>query len=259
MTIAKGLMSLGAATVLCLLAPLAAAARTVEEPVRLEWEEGDVAGLSTMFDQDSGQAVGFVEYRQTRQGDHLSMTRIAWFHDGSSDEDHAEALAGETLQALRGSSIIRDGSGTAVVDVSIDVVGDRIRGTWGEGADRRSVDVAAALPPATYWGPLIFLVLKNFEGNAVDGRVRFRTVVPTPEPRVLDLELVRHGPTTMQRTASTLEVLRFDLQPTVHRMVDPVIQRLAPQTRFFIQPGAPPALVRFAGPRNYAGQRIRLE
>jgi hypothetical protein len=51
----------------------------------------------------------------------------------------------------------------------------------------------------------------------------------------------------------------LSLRPTNNWLVDPIIRRIAPPTQFFIQPGAPPALARFEGPRNYAGQKIRLE
>jgi len=34
---------------------------------------------------------------------------------------------------------------------------------------------------------------------------------------------------------------------------------LAPDTNFFVQLGAPPGLVRFDGPRNFAEQKIRIE
>jgi len=33
----------------------------------------------------------------------------------------------------------------------------------------------------------------------------------------------------------------------------------APETHFIVTPGSPPALARFGGPRNYAGQQIRIE
>ncbi len=52
---------------------------------------------------------------------------------------------------------------------------------------------------------------------------------------------------------------RFTLLPTVNFLVDPILQRLAPETVFFVAPGKPSSIVRFAGPRNYQGQMIRIE
>jgi hypothetical protein len=49
------------------------------------------------------------------------------------------------------------------------------------------------------------------------------------------------------------------LRPTINFIVDPILQWLVPDTQFFVSPGTPPALARFAGPRNYAGQKIRIE
>ena len=42
-------------------------------------------------------------------------------------------------------------------------------------------------------------------------------------------------------------------------LIDPAIRMLTPETNFFVLPGAPPGLARFEGPRNFAGQKIRIE
>ena len=233
--------------------------RTSAEGIRLTHPEGDVAGFTAIYAADGAQPIGFVEYRQVRRGDTLSMTRIAHFRDGSSDEDTAEAHVAGALDATRGRSIIRDANGAASVDLTIDVTGQRIRGSWGTGAERKTIDEHRDLSPRTYWGPLIFIVLKNFEANAADGRVAFETVAPTPQPRVLELELVRGESTRLQRTGAALDVVRYDLRPTVHWAIDPFIRAIAPDTHFLVRQGDPPALARFAGPRNYAGQEIRIE
>ena len=120
-------------------------------------------------------------------------------------------------------------------------------------------DEHVELPAGTYWGPLIFIVVRNFEQNAADGRVVFRTVAPTPKPRVIDMELVRDGDAVVSPPGGKLDVVKLLLRPTINWLVDPIIQRIAPRTEFFVQPSAPPALARFEGPRNYAGQEIRLE
>jgi hypothetical protein len=39
----------------------------------------------------------------------------------------------------------------------------------------------------------------------------------------------------------------------------PIIRMFAPETTFLVQAGAPPSLARFDGPRNFAGQKIRIE
>jgi hypothetical protein len=56
-----------------------------------------------------------------------------------------------------------------------------------------------------------------------------------------------------------LEAVRFALRPTVNWLIDPVIRMLTPETNSFVKPGAPPGLARFEGPRNFAGQKIRIE
>jgi hypothetical protein len=234
-------------------------ARESGDPIQLQWMEGDVAGMTAIWSPDGTKVIGFVEYHQHREGDHLEAARVARFADGSSDEDQVEARVGGTLEALRGRSIIRDQRGTSVVDLTIDVPGGRITGFSADGEDRTSYDEQVRLPAGTYWGPLIFIVVKNFDQNAIDGRVVFRTVAPTPRPRVVDLELIRDGTTAVTPPGGKLDVVLLSLRPTINWLVDPIIQRIAPSTRFFMQPGAPPALARFEGPRNYAGQEIRLE
>ena len=186
--------------------------------------------------------------------------RIARFRDGSSDEDSADArLVGDRLEAVSGRSITRDVKGEQVVDVHIDVQEGRIAATWGSGSDHHTMDDRVALPKGTYWGPLVFVVLKNFEANAEDGRLVFRTVAPTPKPVVLDLEIVREGPAVIDRTAVHLDSQTFRLSPTVHWMVDPLVRLVAPRATFWILPGDPPALARFSGPRNYARQEIVIQ
>jgi len=256
MTWARGLLI----AVTLLSVTRAALARRPGEPIQLDWTEGDVAGFSAIKAPDGSETIGSIEYHQTRKGDVLEAVRVARFVDGSSDEDHAVArVAGERLEAVRGRSMIRDARGQVVVDVHIDVEQDRLHGFWMDGDDRERFDMQAELPPATYWGPLIFIVLKNFAANEERGRVRFQTVAPTPKPRVLTMELVRDGASTLERPGGELGVHEYKLQPNIGWAVDPIIHALIPSTRFFVEPGEPPALARFAGPRNYAGQEIRLE
>lgn len=237
----------------------AAAHRDPGDPIRLAWVEGDVAGMTSIFSPDGKSTIGFVEYRQRRRGDILEAVRIARFGDGSSDEDRVEARIGETLQTLRGRSVIRNAKAVATVDITIDVAGGRITGFSGLGDKRQTYDERVELPPGTYWGPLIFIVIKNFEQNAADGRLVFRTVVATPKPRVFDLELLREEQSSIRRRGGKIDVVRFALRPTVNWLIDPVIRMFAPETNFLVQPGAPPALARFDGPRNFARQKIRIE
>jgi hypothetical protein len=223
------------------------------------WTEGDVAGTTAIYGRDRREQIGFVEYHQTRHGDRLSTVRVARFRDGSSDEDRAEARIGDTLEALSGRSLIRDTDGEVAVDLEIDVAAGRVRASWGRDGGRRTSDEAMALPPGTYWGPLVFLVLKNFAANAEDGRVVFHTVAPTPRPMAIDMEIVREGDATIERLGMKIATTSFRLSPTVHWSIDPVIRLIAPRARFWIFPGDPPALARFVGPRNYARQEVVIE
>lgn len=241
---------------LALLTAAPAAARSAGDPITLTWREGDVAGFSRILAPGAERTLGAVEFHQRREGDLLHMERVARFADGSSDIDVVTARVGTTLVTLRGRSEIRGTDGRPVVALDIDVAGGRIRGS---GRDGDRWDEREALPPGTYFGPLLFLVLKNFDANADGDRVVFRTVAPTPAPRVLDMALVRLGPTTVPRAGGRVSVQRFALRPTVNVLIDPLLRLIAPTTEFLVRPGEPPALARFAGPRNYAGQEIWLE
>jgi hypothetical protein len=248
-----------ASAALILTAARAASGREAGDPIQLAWTEGDLSGLTRILSPDGRTTIGSVEYHQHRRGDVLEAVRVAHFSDGSSDEDRAEARVGKTLEAIRGRSIIRNVHGTAVVDITIDVAGGHIRGFSGLGKEREAYDELVTLPAGTYWGPLVALVVKNFEQNAADDHLVFRTVVATPKPRVLDMELVREPPTTLTRPGQRLQVVPLAMRPTINFLVDPIIQRIAPTTTFLVFPGKPPALARFTGPRNYAGQEIRIE
>lgn len=237
----------------------AASGREDTDPIKLRWIEGDVGGLTPILSPDGRQTIGMVEFEQFRQGDRLQLRRVARFLDGSSDEDEVEARVGDVLTAVRGRSIIRDKKGTPTVDLTIDVAGGRVTGFSGLGKDREEYDEKGDIPAATYWGPLIFVVLKNFDANTTDDKLVFHTLVATPKPRQIDMEVTREASTTVRRPGGQVKAGRFVLRPTVNWLLDPIIQRLAPATTFFIHPGKPPALARFDGPRNYAGQKIRLQ
>lgn len=241
-----------------LVAVRPAAAFEAGDAIRLAWQDGDLAGMSAISSPE-GEAIGFVEYRQHRSADLLTIFRLARFSDGSSDEDHATVRIGKTLQTLRGRSIVRNTKGVPTVDVTIDVDGGRISGFAGVGDEREDYDKQVELPPGTYWGALISLVAKNFDINATDGNLVFRSVICTPQPRVFDMELHRQDGRRLKRPGGSMVTMHLALRPTVNWLVDPIIRAFAPDTSFFLQPGAPPALARFEGPRNYAGQKIRIE
>lgn len=228
-------------------------------PIRMAYVEGDVAGTSIIWSEDGKRVIGIIEYRQRREQDRLHVARVARFKDGSSDEDEAEVRVGDRLESIRGRIVIRDTRGRPSVDLAIDVAGKRVRGFYLEEGERTSVDEDADIGPGTYWGALVNLVLKNFAANARDGSLVFQTVAPTPKPRVLDMELARAGTATLTRAGAAVEATRYSLLPTIHFLIDPILRRFVPETDFFLADGKPPMLVRFAGPRNHAGQRIRLD
>ncbi|MEO8230368.1 MAG: hypothetical protein ABI628_11495, partial [Chloroflexota bacterium] len=141
----------------------------------------------------------------------------------------------------------------------IDVAGKRLTGFYLDDGKRETVDEEADIGPGTYWGPLFNLALKNFDANADGDSLVFQTVAPTPKPRVIDMELKRVGRASITRQGAKVAATRFTLLPTVNFLIDPILRRFVPQTEFFVDAGKPPMLVRFAGPRNYAGQLMRLE
>jgi hypothetical protein len=49
------------------------------------------------------------------------------------------------------------------------------------------------------------------------------------------------------------------MRPTVNPILNPIVHMIAPETHFYLTRTQPPAVARFEGPRNYAGQAIRLE
>jgi hypothetical protein len=247
------------ALILGILFSSVAGARSAGDPIRLLWNEGDVSGTSTIYSVGAREPIGVIEYHQRRHGDRLSCVRIARFRDGSSDEDSTEARIDDTLEALWGHSVIRDVHGEPIVDLTIDVARNHILASWGRGETRRAVDETVALSGGTYWGPLIFFVLKNFDANADRNRLVFRTVAPTPKPMVLDMELTRAQREELARTGTQFDTWRFDLTPTIHWTIDPLLQWIAPRATFWVLPGDPPALARFAGPRNYMREQIVIQ
>jgi hypothetical protein len=247
------------AAVLALSLASAASARDAKDPIRMAYVEGDLAGYTNIFAKDGTEPIGYVEYIQHRKGDTLEARRVAWFNDGSSDEDVTVARVGKTLRLVRGQSIIRDAAGQSTVDMRVDVAQGRIWGFHGQGKDREEFDNRGEIPAATYFGPLVNLVLKNFDANAEGGKLVFHTVVPTPGPRQLDMEVARGGSSTIQRPGHPISVVQYVMRITVNPILNPVVRMVAPETNFFQTNDSPAALARFAGPRNYAGQEIRIE
>jgi len=231
------------------------------EAIRLRYKEGDVSGTSAILDPSTREQIGIIEYRQRiRKDGTLYLERTAFYADGSSDGGWAEARAGDRLEALRGEIASRDPDGRIRVEVLIDVVQGRIQGRWrNDDGSLESSDDTGDLPPGTYWGPLIFLVVKNFEANAEDGRLEVHTVQATPKPRAFDLEIVDKGHETIRLFQRGLEVNRRDLQPTLNWAVDPLLQFFTPTNSFFLLKGPPPGLARFDGVRDYRKQRILIE
>jgi hypothetical protein len=229
------------------------------EPIKLQYLEGDYAGSTTIWSEDGKRVQGYIAYSQHREGDLLKIERVARFRDGSSDEDTVEARVGARLEAIGGRSIIRDARGKPVVDLSVNVAKKRVTGFYIEDGKREAVDEEVDIGPGTYWGPLYQLVVKNFAANATDGKVVVQSILPTPKPRVIDMEFARDGAATVSRTGGSTKTERITLLPTVNFLIDPILQRLVPKTEFFVAAGDPPSLARFSGPRNYAGQMMRLE
>lgn len=238
---------------------VAAPAAADETCLRLAWVEGDVAGFSSILSPDRSRQVGYIDYRQVRDGKALEVRRIARFDDGSSDEDRIEAEVGETLRTVRGRMIIRNAAGVATLDLSIDVGEGRIRGFSGLGEERDEYDEAVEISPCTYWGPLLGIVLKNFEKNAVDDQLVVASVVATPKPRLLHFEFTRQEKVAILRAGGKIEAERFSMVPKVNFLLDPFLKFLGPDTSFFQQAGRPPSMAAFAGPRNFEGQTIRIE
>jgi hypothetical protein len=237
----------------------AAAARDAGEPIKLAYDEGDVAGIVSIFAKEGNDPIGIVQYTQRRKGDTIEAKRIAFFNDGSSDEDSAVAKVGKTLRTVRGESIIRDTAGQPIVDMHVDVGQGRVWGFYGQGEERTEFDEHGNVPAGTYFGPLINLVLKNFDANAAGGKVVFHTVVPTPSPRKLDMEVSRGDSSTIQRPGHPVAVVQYVMRVTLNPILNPLVHMMTPDTMFFQTTDSPPAMVRFAGPRNYAGKEIRIE
>jgi len=229
------------------------------EPIATKWTEGDFAGATTIWTADGKGVQGFSAYRQHREGDRLIIKQSAHYRDGSFDEDEAVVRVGKRLETVSGRSIIHDAKKKPILDLRIDVAKRRVTGFYIEDGERVEVDEELDIGPGTYWGLLFNLLVKNFDANAKDGKLVFQAVLATPKPRLLDMELMHAGSVTISRTGGSMKTDKFTLLPTVNFLIDPIIKRMAPTTLFFVQPGSPPAMMRFDGPRNYAGQRIWLE
>jgi hypothetical protein len=239
------------------LAPAAHAEPT--PPVKLAYVEGDIGGTQMIWSVDGKRVIGLIEYRQLRKKDVLVISRTAHFKDGSSDSDEAEVRVGDRLESIRGRMTIRDRKGKPTLDFTIDVAAKRVTGFYTEDGKRHEVDDEFDIGPGTYWGPLFAIVLKNFAANADGDALVFSTITATPKPRALDMRFTRAGAAKITRTGGAVATTRFTLLPTVNFLIDPILKRFVPETNFYVDGEKPPTIVRFVGPRNYAGQIMRLD
>ncbi|MEO8603901.1 MAG: hypothetical protein ABI629_15105 [bacterium] len=247
------------ATLALMCGAVTARAADPTPPIKLAYVEGDFAGATTIWSEDGKHVMGYIAYRQHLTGDRLHIERVAHFRDGSSDADEAEVKVGAHLESISGRSIIRDTRNKPTVDLKIDVPGKRVTGFYIDDGKRETVDEEVDIGPGTYWGPLFNIVLKNFAANATGDTLVFQSILPTPKPRVIDMELKRDGTAKLSRTGGRIDTTRYTLLPTINFIIDPILQHFVPTTEFFLDSGTPPSLARFAGPRNYAGQLMRLE
>lgn len=257
MTTARRLLGLVLLAVLVGIAPAARADPT--PPIKLAYVEGDIGGTQTIWSEDGKRVIGLIEYRQLRKKDVLLITRTAHFRDGSSDSDEAEVRISDRLESIRGRMVIRDTKGKATLDLKVDVAAKRVTGFYTDDGKRHEVDDEFDIGPGTYWGPLFAIVLKNFAANADGDALVFSTIAPTPKPRALDMRFTRVGAAKLTRTGGAVATTRFTLLPTVNFLIDPILKRFVPETNFYLDDEKPPTIVRFVGPRNYAGQTMRLE
>jgi hypothetical protein len=73
------------------------------------------------------------------------------------------------------------------------------------------------------------------------------------------MEVSRGDATTIARPGHTVPVTQYVMRVTINPILNPIVHMVAPETNFFQTKDTPPAMMRFAGPRNYAGQEIRIE
>ena len=250
---------LGPALLAALLGVAPPAHAETTPPVKLAYVEGDIGGTQTIWSEDGKRVIGLIEYRQHRKKDVLVIARTAHFKDGSSDSDEAEVRVGDRLESIRGRMVIRDTKGKATLDLKIDVAAKRVSGFYTDDGKRQEVDDEFDIGPGTYWGPLFAIVLKNFAANADGDALVFSTIAPTPKPRALDMRFTRAGAAKITRTGGAVATTRFTLLPTVNFLIDPILKRFVPETNFYVDGEKPPTIVRFVGPRNYAGQTMRLD
>jgi hypothetical protein len=89
---------------------------------------------------------------------------------------------GMALRIVRGRSIIRDTQRAHHRGHAHRRRRRARHGFYGLDKEHRDVDERGEVPPGTYFGPLINLVVKNFDANAEGGRLVFHTIVPTQVP-----------------------------------------------------------------------------
>jgi hypothetical protein len=131
--------------------------------------------------------------------------------------------------------------------------------TWDEkGKPDKTLDERLELPNDTYNG-MIFTVTKNFHGDASE---RVHYVVFTPEPKLIEVEIVPAGKHKVKVGKFEQEAIHYLLKPKLGKLLTffaKLTGKMPPDQHVWVYDDEVPAFVRYQGPLVHEGPVWSIE
>lgn len=245
------------AAYLCLLLFSFAATSVLAAPVPVRFPEGTVRGFLELSDL-SGKRIASGDFLQTPRGAEVKTRIVLYFKDGSL-HDETVVFTQTRHFVMKSYRLIQKGRS---FEDDMEVTLERAEGRYRvevKGKDGREKVLEGKLDlPADVYNGLIPMVMKNLpEGD----KETVHLVAFTPEPRVIELEMVPSGEDKLFVGDLAKGAHHYVLKPKLGLLTLPaaLLGRLPPDNHIWTVLKDVPAFVKFEGPLAPGGPAWRIE
>lgn len=244
-----------------MLSGLMACATVSAEPIAVRFSEGATHGFLVLR-SESGESLAQGELIQNIKGDRVDSRLVFRFKDGSL-HDEKVSFSQERVFTMQTYQLIQRGpSFPDAVQISMDrkTGAYEIRSRTGADGPEETANGRLDLPPDVYNGMTVTLLRNLPEGK--NETVQFVTF--TPEPKLINLMLLRLGEETVRVGDLSKQATRYSLNPqlgAITRLFGRLLGKLPDDFHyhFWLLNEDVPAFVSFEGPLYLKGPNWRIE
>jgi hypothetical protein len=226
-------------------------------PIEVRLVEGTAHGL-LLIRSVNGEIVGHGDFLQAAHRDHVESRLVLRFKDGSL-HDETIAFSQQRVFTLLNYRLVQRGPS---FPETLEGVLDRKTGTYKvhstRGGKEETSNGSIELPPDVYNG-MVPMLLKNLVPAA---RETVHIVAFTPQPRLIQLELVPAGSQRLVADDTTRQGMRYALKPKLGaflRIFATLLGKAPADQECVILSEEVPAFVRCDGPLYLKGPVWRIE